>query len=353
VLLNAQRFIHKPLGFMLRKKMNITVKFILIASLLISINLRGQQDTINQFNDKGVKVGFWREYHENGIIDAEGSYKIIERQLSIEEIFFYDLQEQDSIIKSPVKNGTWKYFDNDGRLAHIKKYHNGTKYFNENYYYNENGNLVRTERNGRQTLFGIGKDIEINQLYYFISGNIGNTSVNKIYINSLCNHSTQIWLKSNTDRINFKSDFLTIEENTNLSIPFTYSIEPGGLLDYIEVIFINPDTNKIKIEIESYGYHLSSSQLQLTFKQLKSYGLKGDKLLYYREYEECEMKIFKYSSNLGFQRMKDERIEPMIIIPLSLERNEIDLKTLKKGEYLLTTTDFMNDIEMMIEFIKE
>lgn len=313
----------------------------------------GQIDTLNQMDNQGLKFGYWIEYHDNGKIKAEGNYKIIERQLSMEELFFHNLQSTDSTVKRSVKTGKWKNYSIFGDLTNLEKYRNGLKYFNEKYSYDENGQLIKTERNGAQTLFGVGKNIEIKQLYYFIPGSIGNTIINYIYLNSLSDQPTKISLKSNTDRIRIGKDFNTIKPKSNLRIPFTYSIQSGNYNDYIELTFMNPDTNKIRIEIESYGYNLSSHDLQLNMDDITEINLNGNKLLYYREYEECEMKIFDFSPSINLQAIKKENIEPIVVFPLSIERNEIDLNMLKEGTYLLITIDYRNGIEMMKKLIKE
>ncbi len=333
--------------------MTIKNSFILAISILISLSIQGQNDTINQTNKKGHKYGYWKEYHENGNIKSEGNYKIIERQMSMEEIFFYDLNVSDSIVNRSVKIGEWNNYDIFGSLINMEKYRNGSRYFIEKYSYDENGQLIKTERNGIQTLFGVGKNIEIEQLYFFISGTIGNTIVNNINLNSLSNQRTKIIFESSSDRLKLKGDLNSIESNSKLSIPFTYSIHSGLFKDYTEIIFINTDTNKIKIEIESYGYHLSSRNLQLNINEIKTFRFREKKLLYFREFEECEMKVYKYESGLSFQKIRNEKIEPILTFPLSVERNEIDLKKLKNGEYLLTTIDYRNEIEMMIKLIKE
>ena len=329
------------------------INFILSIIILFSINLHGQNDTINQINDEGLKFGYWKEYHENGKIRAEGNYRIIERQLSNEEIFFYDLNVTDSIVIRSVKTGVWLNYDIFGSITHMEKYLNGARYFKEEYSYDENGKLLRTERNGIQTLFGIGKNIEIDQIYYFISGTIGNTYINYINLKSLCDQETRIIFNPNSDRIKFKDDNISIEKKSKSVIPFTYSIQSGQFNDYIDIVFINPDTNKIRIEIESYGYHLASHNLQISSEDLKTIKQDARKLIYLREYEECEMKIYDYQPDLDFQKIKNEDIVPKLIFPLSYERNEIDLKKLKKGEYLLTTIDYRNEIKMMIKLIKE
>lgn len=329
------------------------ISFILIVFILVSINLYGQIDTINQKDGQELKSGYWKEYHDNGKIRAEGNYRIIERQLSPEELFFYNLQVTDSTVKRSVKTEGWKNYDIFGNLTNLEKYRNGFRYFNEKYSYDENGQLIKTERNGIQTLFGVGKNIEIEQLYYFISGSTGNTVINYINLNSLSGQTTKISLKSNTDRVKIRGGINTIKPNSKLSIPFTYSIQSGNFNDYIEITFMNPDTNNIRIEIESYGYNLTSRDLQLNTDEINEFRLKGNKLLYFREYEECEMKIFEYLPEINWQVIKNENIKPIIIFPLSIERNEIELKKLKKGTYLLTTIDYRNEIEMMIKLIKE
>jgi len=333
--------------------MKTKINFILISLILTSISIKGQNDTINQLNEHELKFGYWKEYHENGQIRAEGRYKIFEQQISPETVFFYDLITSDSIVKRSYKIGVWKNYDIFGKLQSMEKLRNGFRYFIEKYSYDENGQLIKTERGGIQTLFGIGKNIEIEQLYYFISGTIGNTAVKYINIKSLCDQKTSFSIESNSERLIVREKANIIEPNSRLLIPFTYSIQLGSYNDYIEIVFINPDTNRIKIEIESYGHHLSSYDLQLNIIESKTFRFQEKTLLYFREFGECEMKIYNYESGLSSLRIEEEKIEPVLIFPLSFERNEIDLKTLRKGEYLLTTSDYRNEIEMMIKLLKE
>ena len=204
------------------------INFILIVLIVGSIKLYGQIDTINQIDNQGLEFGYWKKYYDNGKIKAEGSYKIIERQLSMEELFFYNLQPSDSVVKRSVKYGVWKNYDIYSNLTNLEKYQDGLKYFDEKYTYDENGKLIKTERNGIQTLFGIGKNIEIKQLFYYIYGSVGNTIINYIELNSLSDQTTKISLKSNTDRIKIINDFCSIKPKSNLRIPFTFSIHPGN-----------------------------------------------------------------------------------------------------------------------------
>jgi hypothetical protein len=333
--------------------MNNRINFVFVILILLSINFYGQIDTINQTDSQGHKFGYWMEYHENGNIRAEGNYRIIESPLSDEEKFFWGLQVSDSIVRKSLKFGEWKYYDIFGNQTYLEKYENGLIFFYEKYSYDQNGRLIKTEKNGIQTLFGIRKNIEIEQLYYFFTGTIENTFVNCINIKSLSDQTIKIFLTPNSDRLKIRGDFMTIMPNSKLSIPFTYSIPSGSFNDYIEITFINPDTNKIKIEIESYGYHLTSHDLQLSTDEIKEIRFKGNKLYYFREYEECEIKIYEYFPEINLQVLKSEKIKPIIIFPLSLERNEIDLKKLKKGSYLMTSIDYRNNITLMIKLIME
>jgi hypothetical protein len=325
----------------------------LIIIILFSINLHGQNDTINKINDDGLKFGYWKEYHGNGKIKTEGNYKIIKRELSNEEKFFYDEDEYDSVATRTVKVGEWKIYDNSGKLISIEKYRDGTYYFTETYFYDDSGEMVKTERNAFKKIFGKKKSFEFDQLYFFIAGRIGNTEVKKINVTSLCDLKTDLIIESSSDRIKIREEIKTIEPNSRIQIPFTFSIQPDSYRDYIEIVLINSDTTSVRVEVESFGYHLSSHDLHLNIVDAKTFRLNEKSLLYFREFEECEMKIFNYEDGLSFQKIENEKIEPIIIFPLSIERNEIDFTKFKKGEYLLTTIDYRNDIEMMIKLIKE
>ena len=88
---------------MQKKTMKNKINFILIVLIFGSIKLYGQIDTLNQKDNQGLKIGYWKEYYDNGKIKNEGNYIIIERQLSMEELFFHNLQPTDSIVKRSVK----------------------------------------------------------------------------------------------------------------------------------------------------------------------------------------------------------------------------------------------------------
>ena len=79
-----------------------------------------------------------------------------------------------------------------------------------------------------------------------------------------------------------------------LQLPFAFSIKPGSFNDYLEFVIMNMDTSKVKIEIESYGYHLASHDLQIRWEDLNTFRHVGNELLYLREYDECEMKIYEF-----------------------------------------------------------
>jgi hypothetical protein len=118
------------------------------------------------------------------------------------------------------------------------------------------------------------------------------------------------------------------------------------------VKIVNTDTLMINILIESYGYSLSSGNLQRPDKEIKTFSIKSDTIDYYREFEECEMRIYNYSKGLSLSEIKSKGIKPVMTIPLSLERNRIDISALTKGSYLIRAIDY-NKIDLLAIIKKE
>jgi len=76
--------------------------------------------TINQYNDKGEKEGYWEEsYYSNGNLSAKGHYK------------------------NGVRSGYWEQYYTNGNLWYKGSYKNGKKVGYWEYYYYD-GNLDET-----------------------------------------------------------------------------------------------------------------------------------------------------------------------------------------------------------------
>lgn len=56
------------------------------------------------------------------------------------------------------------------------------------------------------------------------------------------------------------------------------------------------------------------------------------------------MRIYTADPGISISGIEDENIKPLMICPLSLEKNEIDLTSLKKGKFVLVTIDYKNQV---------
>lgn len=65
------------------------------------------------------------------------------------------------------------------------------------------------------------------------------------------------------------------------------------------------------------------------------------------------MRIYKYINGLTLQRIRDEKVKPVLVVPLSLKKNEICIKELDNGSYLLHAIDFKKNINLLTIIRKE
>jgi len=113
------------------------VKIMLIGLLLImNISVFCQQinptNSINQTDNKGRKVGYWEEYHDNGSIRVTGYYKLFKVKLSKEDQFFKGTK--DSLELQSFKDSLWKEYDEKGNLVKKEMWSKGFRISNFNFH---------------------------------------------------------------------------------------------------------------------------------------------------------------------------------------------------------------------------
>jgi len=344
------------LGFKINKmiKSVFSISSILI---LLSFNVYCQNDTINRKDFSGNKFGYWKYIYENDNLKSHGYYKIIKEPVSKEELFMRGIYENDSnTVEGEIKSykyGKWLSFDRYGRIIQKEYFIKGSTSNKTEFIYDTKGLLIKTVKNGRQTFYGTNQDLLIDKLSFSISGQVNDTYQSKITLVSNSDKEIKMYFKTKSNRIKIlKNDYL-LKPKSSIDFIFVNTIKNGGYTDKIEFEFITPDTNKVEIIINSFGYHLSSSDFQIKDSGLKIYILKVDTLILLRKYRSCELKIYKDDGNVDFSSIETGEKEPLKTIPLSLERTFIDFSKLKKGDYILRIVDYKNEIDLYIELKKE
>ncbi|RLD51579.1 MAG: hypothetical protein DRI94_05695 [Bacteroidetes bacterium] len=316
-----------------------------------------QNDTINQTDTSGNNFGYWRYIYENDTIKSHGHFKIIKEPYNEEELFMRGIytNNSDSVygkIKS-YKDGKWESFDKHGRLIEKKYFINGFTSTKTEFDYNTKGRLIKTVKNGRQTFYGTKQDLLIDNLSFTISGQINDTYQSKIILVSNSDKEIKLHFKTKSDRVKIlKTDYL-LKPKLPTDFIFINTIKEGGYTDKIELEFITLDTNRVDIIVNSFGYHISSNNFRTKNNDLKTFRLKGDTLVLIRKYNSCEMKIYEDDGKIDFNSIEASKKEVLKTIPLSFERNFIDLSKIKKGNYLLRIIDYKNGINLYAKLEKE
>ncbi len=130
--------------------------FRIISLILIVNSASGQSDTLNKFNAKGKKIGYWKQYINEKSIEVDSSNSSAYRLVFFDDgelVFKYfngrwkrrlkcSSNTQNTIIGKPeLANGTYAFYDRYGRLVSEEIYKNGFPFNFIAYYYH--GNKVR------------------------------------------------------------------------------------------------------------------------------------------------------------------------------------------------------------------
>ena len=303
--------------------------FILFLTIFFSFNAVSQNDTNNQVDENGLKIGYWSYYHNNGNIKSKGKYKIVPIKDS-EELFMIDFDESDSVLLKSVKDGLWKEYSKNGNIIIYEYWEDGyisnkyIKEFNLNYiddydYYKYN----QKETFNFQSVNFVEKYGLIKSTFLILP--------NKLKKDSIIN------CKVSSDRI-IKIE--TIKEDSLHKLKFRYLIKAGHHKDSIKIIHENFKNINESYKIYSFGYNISCKDLTEDYQNMKSFTLQSDTMYYYRTNRTCEMKIYKYSELLNRDYLIFGNAIPLMTIPISLSCNIIDLSSLKKGKYVIRTINY-------------
>lgn len=249
--------------------------FVLFSSLLFQT--QGQNDTINRTTTDGLKYGFWQEYFQNGNIKTEGEYKIFKQPFSEEELFFFGITNPDSLHSRSIKTGLWNEYNIHGEKIRSEFYKNGIQVYSEQYIYDENGKFLKKINNIPSHRYANKKDFKINPLFIDQIGPIGSRKIIYLKIESLSDTLTEVILIPSSKNISLLFSTYMIEPYTSLSIPVLYLLKQGVHRDTLLVRLINFETYNHNVIIESYGYTLTSSNLQNSDDNLNTYLINSEK----------------------------------------------------------------------------
>ncbi len=267
---------------------------IFLTLVFISVNAVSQNDTINQIDKNGFKIGYWIYYYNNGNIESKGNYKVL--PINQEELFMRGIYSEDSIIYYSRKYGKWLYYYVNGKLIY------------------DNTQNIYERKN------------KVDNRIIHINAHIFDT----------------LRVRHLKHEINEKDTVSNILNLTNKK----YIFNKGFLSDSIKIIYKNPDNKFKKIKIYSFGYHISTTDLSEDFENMVSFEVMSDTLFFYRMFRACEMKIYKYTKHLNKDYITSGKAIPKLIIPISLNSNNIDISNLRKGKYLLRTVNYDYSINL-------
>lgn len=320
--------------------------FLFLILISISINTRSQSNIINKYDEKGRKTGYWKIYHENGNIKAEGTYKVGKTIHSSETLFMRGYIT-DSEGKLAFKDGLWKEYSNKGLLISEKIYSNIDIKYERNY---TKGAGIQIKNNySTKNKFVINDKLFVENNIFEVEGKVGEVrnislpiysfSDDKLFLKTV--HSNSFKLISNE----------YISPHSFAELVFSKKLETGFNNDTIHLNFYNKDSVSLKIVIKSFGYNLSDKDLRKYGDKLPTYITRENKLSFIRTKEFPEIRFYKMSSTLS--KSSIEKTQAILTLPLSYENNELDISNLIKGRYLLGTFNYKGTENLYINFIKE
>ncbi|MBN2893415.1 MAG: hypothetical protein JXL97_16195 [Bacteroidales bacterium] len=342
------------------KKIYLSIILAFIFSSIFS-----QSDTINQTDENGNKIGYWQELYSNQNIKICGNYKLIQEKISKEEAFMRGVISSADFLydTTSVKHGKWtEYYENkivktitswkNGKKIELEEFYpyekiylTGKDKIHKQYFYDENWNLIEIVltdniQNKVKYLFGANSELEItNKKFYFFDR--ANTNVQaEIVFKSLSDDEIILSLPSNCQNIKFKKDKVTIPPNQSFALDFTYNISLGNTTDNL-TITTNIDNNiSINFLINSYGYQLKGSEMNNFINKKMIIRVPGDTFYFVRDDYSSEIHFYSYDKKLTKEEIDEGKSTPVLSFPTSREINEIDIKKLPKGKYIIKTVDF-------------
>ena len=245
-------------------------------------------DSVNQQNEYGQKIGQWETYYNNGQLKTIEYYKPGYKYLTVEARFMQELPFSDSLKRTSIKIGKWTtYYENgdlqsiimyqdgkrDGKaetyyinskIKRIEKWDMGKQKYREDYYYNSNWKLkliesMNQESGDQKVLFGT--KIEVEQTEFHFNNHENKRLKKKLAINSTGQEVKEIIIKKSSDRILIEEEKIILNPNSVYYLNFEYLIELNENKDTLVLISknVNEDEIKIDIKINSFGYHLTTS----------------------------------------------------------------------------------------------
>jgi hypothetical protein len=309
-----------------------------------------QNDTINRVNEEGLKYGFWQIQFDEGALYSEGRFEIVTIELSDEDRFFYNIPaDYDTVVMRSVKDGLWFTYDSSGTKISGSYFRIGYLYLYEEYFYNEKGVLYKTVKNTFHGTFLINHFFDITPIYIVNTGLTGTNHLDILTVKSHLFDNSEVQIIKNSEYIHLLSTSYTIERTSTLYIPLFSEFGLGSAIDTLTFLFL-PDSLGIDIIVDNYGYSLSSENLQFQGAELNTYLIKGDALFYLRQYEECEMRFYRISAT---GKVPEDKSKPVLTVPLSIEKNEIDISMLPKGNYLIRVIDYKNKLDLFTKIRRE
>lgn len=327
---------------------------ILLFLLLIVVanNSYSQSELLNQKDSLGNKKGYWEYYHDNGEIESRGSYGVEMRLLSVEQLFAKGLFASDSMnytIKS-YENGIWESYDSVGTKIIEVAYDYGLLIGKKDFYYNEDGQLFKTVIQEETTFYGSNEDLLIDKLNFFVTGKIGDTIKSKIDIKSNSENDINLFFKSTSKNILLPVNKGTVKPKGATNFVLCTVLTSGNSLGNVNLEFA---TNSVKINIQSFGYHLSSDDFRPSKNRMFTVELEQDTLVLLRKYSGSELKIYDYKKDNNFKQIETGKSKPIATYPLSFEKAVLNLSALERGEYLLRLVDYKNKTSNYLRLVKE
>jgi hypothetical protein len=278
--------------------------------LILSQHLAGQE-SYNQLNETGNRIGLWREFHPNGKLKQVQSYETPKKLHVTEKSVAFQLG-----LRSDSCCDTILYKDN--------------LLLSDYYEYDDNWIFYRVRRVADSDkpiyLYGSAQEIgRIEDESRFISGRISEEAEVVLSLVNFSSKSISLTSKNEYENIGFLPDNLVLTKNDTTSIKVRIGIKPRE--SKYEIAF-NYHEATINLIIITYGYHITSNDLQAS-ERVK---VNGDVLIYYRTENESLVEIYDDSKSTVLQTNS-----------LALKKTEIDLAALQSGKYWLKIFDFSAD----------
>jgi hypothetical protein len=278
--------------------------FIFLLSL-ICITFFGQ-DTINQTNEKGQKVGYWVTYDDSGKIIKE------------EYCWAYSKNSTNEL------SNAQKFL---GLVSTTEEVFREYEYCNNTiiYEYNKDGSLYRVHKKGLKNqdeyFYGLHQEVNAAEKDFHFLNRVDSIVFITVELTNVTDQPINLFPVIDFKSTTTEKQIITLPPNQLSKLTFELIVQP---IDSAYKLHLKNESVSITYSIYTFGYHITSEDIEKG-KEMEL----GDTAIYYRTGNEAL--LYLYSAN---------KKKELATYSLALQKTPLDLSSYKKGMYWLCIEDY-------------